>query len=167
MKVADLETIFAALQDSGARYLLVGGLAVIAHGYIRTTEDVDLVLDLGSPSTSKALAALERLGYRPLIPVRMKDFADPEQRKDWIENRHMKVFNLVSDRFPEASIDIFPQAPFVFEAEFAAATWKEISPSLRIPVVSISTLIAMKTRAGRPQDQVDIDKLRRLHGSEQ
>lgn len=167
MKVTDLETIFTALQDTGARYLLVGGLAVIAHGYVRTTEDVDLVLELGSPLASKAIAALEQLGYRPLIPVRMQDFTDPGQRKDWIENRHMKVFNLVSDRFPETSIDIFPQEPFAFETEFAAATWKEISPKLRIPVVSISTLIAMKTRAGRPQDQVDIDKLRRLHGSEQ
>jgi hypothetical protein len=167
MKVADLEMIFSALQDSGARYLLVEGLAVIAHGYVRTTEDVYLVLDLGSPSAAKAMAGLERLGYRPLIPVQMQDFADPDKRKDWIENRNMKVFNLVSDRFPEASIDIFPEEPFVFETEFAAAAWKEISPNLKIPVVSISALIAMKTRAGRPQDQVDIDKLRRLHGSEQ
>lgn len=167
MKVADLEMIFTALQESGARYLLVGGLAVVAHGYVRTTEDVDLVLDLQSPLASKAIAALERLGYRPLLPVRIQDFAEAEQRKDWIENRNMKVFNLVSDRIPEVSIDIFPEEPFVFETEFGSATWKEISPNVRIPVVSVSTLIAMKKRAGRPQDQVDIEKLRRLHGNEQ
>jgi hypothetical protein len=167
MKVADLEMIFTALQESGARYLLVGGLAVVAHGYVRTTEDVDLVLDLQSPLASKAIAALERLGYRPLLPVRIQDFAEAEQRKDWIENRNMKVFNPVSDRIPEVSIDIFPEEPFVFETEFGSATWKEISPNVRIPVVSVSTLIAMKKRAGRPQDQVDIEKLRRLHGNEQ
>jgi hypothetical protein len=127
---------------------------------------VDLVLDLKSGSASQALLALERLEYRPLIPVRIQDFADPERRRDWIENRHMKVFNLISDRFPETSIDIFPQEPFAFEKEFAAATWREISLDLKVPIVSVPTLIAMKVEAGRPQDQVDVDKLRRLHGSE-
>jgi hypothetical protein len=78
----------------------------------------------------------------------------------------MKVFNLISDRFPDISIDIFPEEPFVFETELAAAAWRDISPQLRIPVVSVSTLIAMKLEADRSQDRTDIEKLRLLHGIE-
>lgn len=76
----------------------------------------------------------------------------------------MKVFNLVSDRFPKITIDVFPKEPFVFETEFALAKWPEISPGLPIPVVPVSTLIAMKAEADRPQDRVDIGKLRLLYG---
>jgi len=162
MKIASLEVIFHALQAANARFIVVGGLAVIAHGYVRMTQDLDLVLDLAPASIQDALGALESLGYRPLVPVSLRDFENPEKRKDWIEKRNMKVFNLVSDRYPEVPIDIFPHEPFAFEVEYAAADWREISPLVQVPIVSIPTLIAMKTEANRFQDQVDIEKLRKL-----
>lgn len=163
MKVASLEAIFRALNEAGSRYLVVGGVAVIAHGYIRFTEDLDLVLDLSPDSVTAALTALENLGYRPIIPVPLRDFANPELRKDWTENRNMKVFNLVSDRHPDVSIDIFPKEPFAFDSEYATAIWNEITPNVRASMVSIPTLIALKTEANRPRDIDDIDKLRKLH----
>ncbi len=162
MKVKSLEDIFRALQEVDARYLLVGGLAVVAYGHVRITQDIDLVLDLSTDSLKRTLTALQSLGYRPLIPVYLFDFADPELRHDWIENRNMKVFNLVSDRYPDVVIDIFPREPFSFEAEFTKAAWKEIAPNVRAHVVTIPTLIALKTEASRPRDLDDIDKLRKL-----
>ena len=163
MKVSSLEAIFLALQEAQARYLVVGGLAVIAHGYVRTTEDLDLVLDLSSKSLPFTLSALQSLGYRPLIPVSLQDFANAELRKDWVENRNMKVFNLVSDRHPDVTIDIFPKEPFVFETEFAAAEWKDVAPNIRARVISLKALIALKITADRDRDRDDIDKLRKLH----
>ena len=41
-----LESLFKALNDEGGRYVLVGGLAVVLHGHLRATGDVDLVVDL-------------------------------------------------------------------------------------------------------------------------
>jgi hypothetical protein len=162
MKIASLEAIFRELQKSKARYLVVGGIAVIAHGYVRLTRDLDLVLDLAPDSISDALNALEKLGYRPILPVSLRDFADPELRKDWIENRHMKVFNLVSDLYPDVTVDIFAREPFSFETEYATATRLEIAPQVIAPVVSMSTLIAMKAAVGRAQDLIDIEKLSKL-----
>lgn len=165
VKIKSLEAIFRALQEANARYLVVGGVAVIAHGYIRFTEDLDLVLDLSSDSLSRALAALESLGYRPLIPVSLIDFASPELRHNWIENRNMKVFNLVSDLHPDVTIDIFPKEPFVFETEYARAELRDVAPHIQAYVVSLPTLIALKTEADRDRDRDDIDKLRKLHPS--
>ena len=165
MKVKSLEDIFRTLQEAQARYLVVGGLAVVAHGYVRLTEDLDLVLDLSSEALPRALTALESLGYRPLIPVPLLDFANPELRKDWIENRNMKVFNLVSDRYPDVVIDIFPMEPFSFDAEFAAGEWKDVAPNITARVVSVPALIELKIEANRERDRDDIDKLRKLYPS--
>ena len=84
MKVSSLEAIFRALEKAEGRYLVVGGLAVIAHGYVRLTQDLDLVLDLEPSSLNRALQALESLGYRPRVPVALSDFGNPELGKDWI-----------------------------------------------------------------------------------
>ncbi|MCE0521533.1 MAG: hypothetical protein LV480_01310 [Methylacidiphilales bacterium] len=163
MKVASLEAIFRALQEAEARYLVVGGIAVVAHGYVRLTKDLDLVLDLSSESLKRTLTVLQGLGYRPINPVPILDFADPELRRDWTENRNMIVFNLVSDLFPDIAIDIFAKEPFQFDSEYARAETKEVAPNIWARVVSISTLIALKKVADRDQDRIDINKLEKLH----
>ena len=165
MKVKSLEAIFRALQEAEARYLVVGGLAVVAHGYVRFTKDLDLVLDLSSQALPRALNALQSLGYRPMIPVPLLDFANPELRHDWTENRNMKVFNLVSDRYPDVVIDIFPKEPFAFETEYARCESKEVAPNIWARVVSVSALITLKIEANRERDRDDIDKLRKLYPS--
>jgi hypothetical protein len=163
MKLASLEAIFRALQEAGARYLVVGGLAVIAHGYVRLTKDIDLVLDLSTDSLMSSLSVLASLGYRPINPVPILDFANPELRRDWTENRNMIVFNLVSDRFPDVVIDVFTKEPFEFDAEYARAEAKELAPNVLAYVVSVPTLIALKKEANRDQDRIDINKLQKLY----
>jgi len=44
-KPADVLRICRTLNDSGARYLPIGGFAVIAHGAGRFTKDIDLLID--------------------------------------------------------------------------------------------------------------------------
>jgi hypothetical protein len=165
MKVASLEAIFRALQEAQARYLVVGGVAVIAHGYVRLTEDLDLVLDLSPDSLLRALGALEGLGYHPMITVPLRDFADPELRRDWTENRNMKVFSLVSDQHQDVTIDIFAKEPFAFDEEYARSEAREVAAKVTAFVVSLPALIALKIEADRHKDHDDIDKLRKLHPS--
>ena len=163
MKVASLEAIFRALQEAEARYLVVGGIAVIAHGYVRLTKDLDLVLDLSSESLKRSLTVLQSLGYRPINPVPILDFADPKLRRDWTENRNMIVFNLVSDQFPDVAIDVFAKEPFQFDSEYAHAETKEVAPNIWARVVSVPTLVALKKVADRDQDRIDINKLKKLY----
>jgi hypothetical protein len=127
------------------------------------TQDLALVLDLASDVLPRALHALESLGYRPRVPVPLLDFANPELRREWAEDRHMKVFSLFSDHFPDVVIDIFTREPFSFAEEFAAASWKEIAPHVGARVVSVTALIRLKMEADRERDRTDIEKLRKLY----
>jgi hypothetical protein len=164
MNLASLEAIFRALQRAQSRYLVVGGLAVMAHGYQRFTNDLDLVLDFSPDSMRAALEALRSLDYGPRIPVNILDFANPDLRKEWQKEKGMKVFNVFSPRYPDVTINLFPSAPFSFEAAYREATWHELAPGLKIPIVSLKELISMKKEANRPQDQIDVDKLQKIRG---
>ncbi|HVB49688.1 MAG TPA: hypothetical protein VNF69_15000 [Burkholderiales bacterium] len=71
------EAIAAALHEAGVRYLVARGLAVNAHGYVRLTYDVDLVVQLEPENIMSAFAALAGLGYRPTVRVTAEQFASP------------------------------------------------------------------------------------------
>lgn len=165
MDLANLEQIFGALQSAEARYLVVGGLAVVAHGYLRTTKDIDLVFALDAPNVARGMEALDGLGYKPKVPVRASEFADAAVRRRWIEEKGMVVFQLVSDRFRHVPIDVFVTEPFDFNRAYACATWKELNRELRVPFVDVRRLLAMKRAAGRPQDLADVAELEARHGT--
>lgn len=162
MKVASVEAIARALERSGVRYLVAGGLAVNAHGYLRMTFDVDLVVQLERSNVLAAFDALASIGYRPSIPVTAAQFADPRVRGEWVAQRRMQVLNFYSEQHRETSVDVFATEPFDFATEHAAAVSGEIAPGLRVRFVSIATLIAMKEVANRPHDRDDIQHLRSL-----
>jgi hypothetical protein len=46
----------------------------------------------------KALQALEAIGYKPTVPVKLTDFADPAIREGWIRDKGMMVFQMYSDQ---------------------------------------------------------------------
>lgn len=160
--LTSLEAIVRVLNDADVKYLIVGGLAVVAHGYGRVTFDVDLVVQLQPQNVRHAMKALESLAYRPLVPVSAEDFADPAIRQSWIRDKGQVVFQLHSDRHLETRIDLFVTEPFDFEDEYAHALRGEILPGLEVRFVSIETLIRMKEAAGREKDREDVRQLRKL-----
>jgi len=160
MKLESVKAIVEALNGAGVRYLVAGGLAVVAHGYLRYTKDVDLVIQLQPDNIRRAFKALGGLGYRPRVPVTAEQFADAANRERWIREKGMKVFQLWSDGHPETSIDVFVTEPFDFDKEYEAALRKSLFGHLEVPVVTLSTLIAMKEAAGRPEDRIDVHYLR-------
>lgn len=160
MKLASVEAIGKALNDGGVRYLVAGGLAVNAHGYIRHTQDVDLVIALDPANILRAFESLATLGYRPLVPITAEQFANAELRRQWIREKGMKVLNFFSDRHRETNVDVFVAEPFDFEREYAGAMLGELGWGLSVRFVSLPTLIAMKEEANRPRDLDDIQHLR-------
>ena len=93
MEQHSVEAIVRALNAANVRYLIAGGLAVVAHGYVRFTADIDLILDLEPANVRHAMAAFKRLGYRPRAPVALDDFADPANRAEWVRDKGLTVFN--------------------------------------------------------------------------
>lgn len=162
MKLAAFEAIAGALRDARVRYLVAGGLAVNAHGYVRLTYDVDLVIQLKPENIRPAFVALAGLGYRPTVPVTAEQFSDAAQRARWIRDKGMQVLNFASDRHRPVSVDVFVTEPFDFDREYEAALQGELAPGLTVRFVSIPTLIAMKQLANRPRDLDDIEHLRMI-----
>lgn len=164
MEVRSVEAVVGALNEAGVRYLVVGGLAVVAHGYLRLTKDVDLVVAFGADNPARALDALARLGYRPAVPVQLRDFLDPAKRREWVETKNARVFPLVSDAHRLTPVEVFLEEPFGFEDVYARALREEVGRGVTATFVDRDTLLAMKRAAGREQDLADVAQLERLHG---
>jgi hypothetical protein len=164
MKAASFELIVQALQVAHIRYMVVGGIAVIAHGYVRLTVDVDLLIQLETSNIVAALRALESLGYRPAIPVTAEQFADPAMRDKWIKEKEMKVLKLYSDSHRETSIDVFVSDPLGFDEAFGRALHQPLTPTLNVPICSYQDLVKLKQLAARPKDLDDLDRLRKARG---
>ena len=162
MKLNALESIVTSLNAAKVRYLIAGGLAVNAHGYLRYTKDVNFVIQLNPDNIERAMQALTSLGYKPNIPVSTKQFADPVQRQQWITQKGMQVFQLWSDQHKETPIDVFVTEPFPFDDEYNHALIKSLHGTIEVRFVSIPTLIAMKQLANREQDRIDIEHLRMI-----
>jgi len=160
MQSASVVTIVERLDAAGVRYLIVGGLAVVAHGHVRFTADVDIVLEMSAENLERALRTFDGLGYRPRAPVTLLAFADAGQRDEWTRDKGLTVFSLWSSAHTATEVDLFVASPFDdFDEAYRRAARREIAAGVWAPFVSLDDLIALKRKAGRPQDLLDVEKL--------
>jgi predicted nucleotidyltransferase len=152
------EQVLAELNAEGVRYLVVGGVAVVLHGHLRTTADLDLVVALSPDNVRRALSALGRLRFRPRAPVQAEAFADPEARREWVEEKGMTVFSLWSAEVPGIEVDLFVREPFDFDRAYGRAVRVDLDTT-SATVASLEDLVALKRAAGRPVDLADVAAL--------
>jgi hypothetical protein len=162
MEIRSVESVVKALNDAKVQYLIVGGLAVIAHGYERFTNDVDLVIGLERDNINRGLRALMAIGYHMRIPVTPEQFADPALREAWRREKDMTVLQLWSDAHRRTPVDVFVYEPFDFSEEYKLARREPVAGADTVPVIRLETLLRMKRAAARPQDLADIAGLERL-----
>ncbi|MCH7591944.1 MAG: hypothetical protein IH989_04070 [Planctomycetes bacterium] len=162
MRKQSIEHIVKALNDASVRYLVAGGLAVVAHGHLRFTADIDLILDLDEDNAKRALAALKALGYRPRAPVEMEEFADARTRARWVREKKLAVFSLSSPQHPATEVDLFVESPLDFEAAYKASVEFDVARNVAARFLGMEDLILLKQQAGRSQDLADIEALRAL-----
>jgi hypothetical protein len=134
----DVVRICRALNAAGARYLLIGGFAVIAHGAGRFTKDIDLLVDDSPENVARIKKALS------VLP----DNAAAEVADDDVQ-RHVVV--RVVD---QVIVDLMGRACGVAYAEAALDVETQDREGVAIPVASPSTLIRLKDTP-RPQDAMD------------
>lgn len=150
MRVSTIISVSKALNDAGVRFIVCGGQAVVAHGYVRFTADLDIAIRLDGDSIRKALDALGAAGYRTTLPVTAEQIADAKTRERGAQEKNMTVLNFVSDADPLGTIDVLIQNQFDFDAEYAAADVIELIPGLSWRVLRLDALIAMKLAVGPP-----------------
>ena len=153
--------IFRILNECGARYVVIGGVATILHGFLRFTKDLDVVVDLEPAAALRVIDALKAEGFMPHAPVNPEDFADRRIREAWTDEKGMMVFSMFDRERPWLTIDLFIRDRPGFEAFWARAETKHVD-EIPVRIASIEDLLAMKRAAGRSGDREDIERLEQI-----
>lgn len=156
-----LEVIFDALNRASVRYVVVGGVAVVLHGFARLTGDLDLMIDLAPDAARRALRVMTRLGLRPRVPVKVSDFADADTRRRWRLEKHMQVFTMIDPDDPTRQVDLFVEPPLPFEDVWRRAELVATA-NTTARIAAIEDLIHLKRLAGRRRDIEDIEALEEI-----
>jgi len=144
----DVKRLARYLEEAGVDYALIGGYALAAHGMIRQTEDIDLLVDPSVENSRRWIVALSRL----------PDGAARELAGDPDVFAAQKTYAVrIND---EITVDVLPAAAGVpWQALRAYIEVVELE-GVRLRVLSLEGLL--KTKAGeRPKDRMDAEAIAR------
>jgi nucleotidyltransferase DUF2204 len=153
MGVEILGEVFRALNAERVRYVVFGGIAVLARGVTRTTEDLDLFLDPSPENIAATKRALQSV------------FDDPSLSE--LTETAMGDYGLIRYGPPSHDfvIDLTTRIGDAFEFEDLEASPVELYGA-PVPVATVRTLIEMKRGSQREKDRSDVVRLRERHGME-
>ena len=157
MSILDLRALLGTLSEHGVNFVVIGGVAVAAHGYVRATEDLDIVPEPSSENLTRlarALAALEAT-----LPL-----ADNRPFRAAGELTALKRRRNLTLLTREGALDVVQQAPGV--PSFGQLDRDAVeSELLGVPVriCSLAHLRAMKEARASAQDQADLERLPRRY----
>ncbi len=155
------EPVLEVLNTARVRYLVVGGVAVVLHGYLRTNADLDLVVQLEPDNLGRSLDALEQAGFRPRPPVPLRAFAEPDTRRSWIEAENLQEFSLWHPDLTGFEVDLFVTEPFDFDTAWNRRIEAPLDHT-HAPVVCLDDLLALKRASRRATDLEDVAALEAL-----
>lgn len=147
-----LAAVVAALRTLRAPGMIIGGIAVIAHGVPRQTVDVDATVWGEEVELDELVEALARQGVVP----RVRDALEFARQRQVLLLRHTPSGTPI-----EVSIAWLP-----FEREALGKAIQLDFASLRIPVAVPEDLVIYKALAWRDRDRSDIERLLVLHGQQ-
>lgn len=157
--------LLSALSESEVRYVLVGGIAIQLHGYMRTTFDVDLVLAMDDANLSRFIDVASRLGLKPSIPVPIDSLRNAAQIEQWHLEKGMLAFALREPQVGGGVVDVLVRPVVPFEQLHQNAVMGALSGK-QVPIASIDDLLAMKRHANRDKDRLDIAALEKIKRGE-
>lgn len=151
-----LNDFAGALRDLNfgtVRYVLVGGIAVIRHGAVRATKDLDAAVAMDSDNLERVKSLLDRW-----------EATNPDGSPLW--TRELAPGGMLLLRTRHCLVDLLSEQllPAPFEEVLERADHKRVD-GVRAPICSLQDLVAMKRQAGRSADALDLERLREAHGT--
>ena len=130
--------VCSLLNDAGARFLVIGGRACILHGLIRSTQDVDILIEATEENARRVIDGLSRMedgAARELAP------------RELIDNVVVKIAD-------DVEVDVSTHAWKVNYADAIGHALEVTIDGIRIPYLGLDDLIASK-ETYRERDRAD------------
>jgi predicted nucleotidyltransferase len=143
----DVKLVARLLDGEGARWLLIGGYALAAHGFVRVSEDVDILVDPSPENARRWIAALAHLpdgATRELVG-----------REDMFEKEGPYAVR-VNDEF---TVDVMPAACGHGWQELLPYAEERVIDGVRVRVLGLEGLLMTK-EGMRDKDRADATVLR-------
>ncbi len=145
----DLIKLCDRLNREKAKYIVVGGMAIAQHGFVRATEDIDLLVETSLQNEKIVLAALSEL----------PDGAAKELKPGDIN--HYEVIRIAD----EIVVDLMKEACGIQYSEASKSIAKVTIHGVSIPFADVDLMIRLK-QGVRPKDKMDLEFLQALKRGE-
>jgi hypothetical protein len=162
MKIAEL---LRSLSAGQVQYVLVGGMAVQLHGYMRSTFDIDLVLAMNDENLERFIGVAKHFGLIPSMPVPIDSLRNTEQIEQWYRDKGMLAFALREPQIGGGVVDILVRPEVPYEQLKKNAIAGELF-SQQVWIACIDDLLTMKRVANRAKDRLDIEALEKIKRGE-
>ncbi len=161
----DAGGLLRRLHEAGVEHVVVGGLAVIAHGVQRFTNDLDICPASDPENLARLAALLAKLDARQLG---LGDFDEPEFPFDPKQPEELAEGGNFRLETREGALDIMQWLPGIADERaysvLAAEAVEGRAFGVPVRVCSLEHLRQMKRAADRPQDRQDLADLATAHG---
>jgi hypothetical protein len=139
------EKLLESLARAQVKYVVVGGVAVALNGFVRTTDDVDILIERSPENIRRLLEALSQFGEGHARDLTLADFDEAEGAIRIIEDFPLDVFTILQGKHYEDLIGSMKQTQI---------------NDVTIAYLSADALIAIKGNSLREKDQIDVSALR-------
>jgi predicted nucleotidyltransferase len=141
----DTKTLLRSFNEHKVKFVVIGATAAIAHGFVRTTQDIDIFVEPARENVERTLNALQACGY---------DVSDVTVDMAREKKLLFRGYILRTDIHPHVTgID--------FETVWKNKVQYRFQDQ-DVYFASLDDLIQMKKAAGRPQDMEDLRHLEEI-----
>ena len=144
---SQFEKLLVNLARSGVDFAVVGGVAVSLNGFVRATDDLDILVSDAPPNIQRLLDTLARWGEGFARELKVEEFVPQEGSIRVMEEFDLDIFTRMRGKSLE---DFRPRLGYL-----------ETS-GIRIAYLSAEDLIFLKQTSWREKDQIDVNTLKRL-----
>ena len=140
----DFKELFEYLNPNKVEYMLVGGYADLAYGYVPNTSDIEIVVSDGVENAGRLMQALADFGFGE-THLEIELFTGPDSVvRIGVEPMKVEILNYLK------GVD--------FNYAYSRRESVKVE-DITVDLISLPDLLLNKRAVGRPKDLVDADEL--------